>query len=88
MKLLFTGASGFLGQNVKPLLEKKYLVKTIGLTELDDFKTDLSKEIPEIPENFDVVFHAAGKAHTVPNSEEENKVFSRFLYQFSPAQCL
>jgi len=87
LKLLFTGASGFLGQNVKPLLEKKYEVKTMGLTEIDDFKTDLSKEIPEIPETFDIVFHAAGKAHTVPNSDEEKKIFFNVNYQGTVNLC-
>lgn len=87
MKLLFTGASGFLGQNVKPLLEKKYVVKTMGLTEVDNFKTDLSKEIPVLTEKFDVVFHAAGKAHTVPNSEEEKEAFFDVNYQGTVNLC-
>ena len=87
MKLLFTGASGFLGQNVKPLLEKKYDVKTMGLTETDDFKIDLSKEVPELTETFDIVFHAAGKAHSIPNSPEENKVFFDVNYQGTVNLC-
>jgi nucleoside-diphosphate-sugar epimerase len=87
MKLLFSGASGFLGQNVKPLLENVYELQTMGLTEADNYKVDLSKEIPEIMENFDVVFHAAGKAHTVPNSEEENKVFFDVNYQGTVNLC-
>lgn len=87
MKLLFTGASGFLGQNVKPLLEKKYEVKTMGLTEVDDFKTDLSTEIPELTETFDIVFHAAGKAHSIPNSQEEDKVFFDVNYQGTVNLC-
>lgn len=87
MKILFTGASGFLGKNVKPLLEKKYDVKTMGLTEADNFRTDLSKEIPELTESFDIVFHAAGKAHTVPNSDEEKKVFFDVNYQGTVNLC-
>ncbi len=87
IKLLFTGASGFLGQNVKPLLQEKYEVKTMGLTETDNFKTDLSKEIPEIPESFDIVFHAAGKAHTVPNNDAEKKVFFDVNYQGTVNLC-
>lgn len=87
MKLLFTGASGFLGQNVKPLLEKKYEVKTMGLTDEDNFKTDLSKEVPVLNECFDVVFHAAGKAHTIPNSTEQNKAFFDVNYQGTVNLC-
>lgn len=87
MKLLFTGASGFLGQNVKPLLQKMYEVQTMGLTDADHIQVDLSKEIPTITESFDVVFHAAGKAHTVPNSEEEKKVFFDVNFQGTVNLC-
>ncbi len=87
MKLLFTGASGFLGQNVKPLLENTYKVKTMGLTETDNFNTDLSKEIPKLTENFDIVFHAAGKAHGIPNSAAEEKVFFDVNYQGTVNLC-
>ncbi|MFV0220632.1 NAD-dependent epimerase/dehydratase family protein [Empedobacter falsenii] len=87
MKLLFTGASGFLGQNVKPLLENIYEVNTMGLTDIDHFRADLSKEIPNLPENFDIVFHAAGKAHSIPNSTEEEKVFFNVNYQGTVNLC-
>lgn len=87
MKLLFTGASGFLGQNIKPLLENIYVVKTVGLTEADNFYTDLSKEIPKLNENFDVVFHAAGKAHGIPNSVAEEKVFFDVNFQGTVNLC-
>lgn len=87
MKLLFTGASGFLGQNVKPLLEKIYEVKTMGLTEADNFNTDLSREIPELTENFDFVFHAAGKAHSVPKTDDEIKSFYDVNFQGTANLC-
>lgn len=74
-KLLFTGASGFLGYNIRPLLEKHYDVHTIGLTDEDDIKVNLAKETPQINTHYDVVLHAAGKAHTVPKTEEEKQVF-------------
>src|SRR5690606_26579440 len=87
MKLLFTGASGFLGQNVKPLLEKKYEVQTMGLSGTDNFKVDLSKETPTLSGAFDIVFHAAGKAHTTPNSAAEEKVFFDVNYQGTVNLC-
>lgn len=74
-KLLFTGASGFLGYNIKPILEKSYNVHTIGLTDNDDIKTNMAKEVPPINTHYDVVLHAAGKAHTVPKTDEEKQVF-------------
>lgn len=74
-KLLFTGASGFLGYNIRPILEKSYDVHTIGLTDDDEIKINMAKEVPPINTHYDVVLHAAGKAHTVPKTEEEKQVF-------------
>lgn len=74
-KLLFTGASGFLGYNIRPILEKSYDVHTIGLTDDDDIKVNMAKEVPPINTHYDVVLHAAGKAHTVPKTEAEKQVF-------------
>lgn len=74
--LLFTGASGFLGTNITPLLDTEYSIKTMGLLDNDDFKVNLATTIPDLyGENFDVVLHAAGKAHSVPKTEEEKQVF-------------
>lgn len=75
MKLLFTGASGFLGNNIRPLLEKTYDVTTVGLLPQDDYMVNIAKEVPELHERYDIVLHAAGKAHSVPKTEAEKKVF-------------
>ncbi|MDD2504224.1 MAG: NAD-dependent epimerase/dehydratase family protein [Clostridia bacterium] len=74
-KLLFTGGTGFLGRNVKPLLEQKYEVTTIGITNQDEIKSNLADEIPMLIDSYDVVLHAAGKAHMIPHTEAEKKVF-------------
>ncbi|WP_418696780.1 NAD-dependent epimerase/dehydratase family protein [Bacteroides sp.] len=75
MKLLFTGASGFLGNNIRPFLEKTYEVTTVGLLPQDDYTVNIAKEIPELRERYNVVLHAAGKAHSVPKTEAEKQVF-------------
>lgn len=75
MELLFTGASGFLGNNVRPLLEGMYDVTTVGLLPQDDYTVNIAKEIPDLRERYDVVLHAAGKAHSVPKTEAEKQVF-------------
>lgn len=75
MKLLFTGASGFLGRNIYQLLEKTYVIKTVGLTSQDDYKIDIARNIPVFTEVFDVVLHAAGKAHSIPKTGEEKQLF-------------
>lgn len=75
-KLLFTGASGFLGDNIYPALSKIYSIETLGLSDEDTYKIDLSSKIPELDYNYEVVLHAAGKAHSNPKtSEEENQFF-------------
>lgn len=86
-KLLFTGASGFLGCNIRPILEKYYDVHTIGLTDDDDIKINMAKEVPPINTHYDVVLHAAGKAHTVPKTEAEKQVFFDVNYQGTVNLC-
>ena len=75
MKLLFTGASGFLGNNIYPLLEEKYVIETVGITSKDNYNVNLAWEIPNLTGTFDVVLHAAGKAHTIPENEQEKQLF-------------
>lgn len=74
-KLLFTGGTGFLGKNVMPILSKQYEVTTCGITPDDMVKANLAKEVPILPEQYDVVLHACGKAHVVPKTEVEKKAF-------------
>lgn len=75
MKLLFTGASGFLGHNVRPILAQKYEITTIGLTKEDTYTVNMAQEIPSLTEPYDVILHAAGKAHVIPKTEAEKKAF-------------
>lgn len=81
MKLLFTGSSGFLGQNIIPLLNNYYEITTLGLSSNDDYKVNLSKDIPTFIEKFDLVLHAAGKAHVTPTTEKEKNLFFNINYQ-------
>ena len=86
-KLLFTGASGFLGYNIRPILEKSYDVHTIGLTDDDDIKINMAKEVPPINTHYDVVLHACGKAHVVPKTEAEKQAFFDVNYQGTVNLC-
>lgn len=86
-KLLFTGASGFLGSNIRPILEKDYTIHTIGLTDDDDIKVNMAEEVPLVNTRYDVVLHAAGKAHTVPNTDAEKQVFYDVNYQGTINLC-
>ena len=62
-KLLFTGASGFLGYNIRPILEKNYDVHTIGLTDGDDIKFNIAKGVPPINTHYDVVLEFTDEAY-------------------------
>lgn len=75
MKLLFTGASGFLGNNVCPLLKEMYDITTVGLLPQDTYTVNIAKDVPELHEHYDIVLHAAGKAHSVPKTKAEEQVF-------------
>ena len=74
-RLLFTGASGFLGNNILSLLKEQYEVDTVGLTDMDDIKINMAEKAPRLNTTYDVVLHAAGKVHTVPRTKEEEQVF-------------
>jgi len=86
-KLLFTGGTGFLGKNVMPILTKQYEVTTCGITPEDMIKANLAKEVPNLPERYDVVLHACGKAHVVPKTEAEKQAFYDVNYQGTVNLC-
>ncbi len=86
-KLLFTGGTGFLGKNVMPLLKQQYEVTTCGITPDDMIKANLAKEAPKLPERYDVVLHACGKAHIVPKTETEKQAFYDVNYQGTINLC-
>lgn len=73
--LLFTGASGFLGSNVLPLLKDNYEVDTLALDENATYNINLVTDDIKLNKKYDIVLHAAGKAHVVPRSPEEEKLF-------------
>lgn len=85
--LLFTGGTGFLGYNCRPILNNNYRVTTCGITEADDIKANLAEEVPVLPNHFDVVLHACGKAHVVPKTEKEKQQFYDINYQGTVNLC-
>lgn len=60
MKILVTGATGFVGENLKPYLkEKGHTIYTLGRADKYTWKDLSAKNIPEV----DAIIHLAGKAH-------------------------
>jgi nucleoside-diphosphate-sugar epimerase len=73
MKILITGTTGFLG---KELVNQLYSSSIFKLNrKVGDFHYDLSNSIPSFQNSFDLVLHNAGKAHIVPNVNEEKEEF-------------
>lgn len=72
MKILLTGASGFLGKYILDELQSDTIV-TIGRNNATII-CDLSKEVPHLA-GIELVIHAAGKAHLVPKTKKESDEF-------------
>lgn len=85
--LLFTGGTGFLGQNARPILDKIYDVTTCGITPADQIKGNLAIEAPKLDQHYDVVLHACGKAHVVPKTEAEKQAFYDVNYKGTIHLC-
>ena len=75
-KILITGGTGFLGKHiVKGLHYRGCTASSLGRAIDNDIVVDLAYEIPGILMHFDIVVHAAGKAHMTPVTEKENELF-------------
>lgn len=68
-KILLTGANGFLGSFIMKEFEN-YNIKGLSRGH-SDINVDLSKLSPVFNDSFDLVIHAAGKAHFLPTNSSE-----------------
>jgi len=87
MELLFTGGSGFLGQSIIPLLKKNFTVTSVGIGTSDNVQVDLSQKVPVLSGKYNVVLHAAGKAHVVPQNLKESYSFFAINTQGTKNLC-
>jgi nucleoside-diphosphate-sugar epimerase len=69
---LVTGASGFLGRQIVNLLPYDHIITLSRKNSI--LNIDLNLVIPEI-DPVDIVIHCAGKAHSIPNTQEEKDEF-------------
>ena len=74
MNILLTGANGFLGKIIKEEFSKAHNVFDLSRT-VGNYKVFLEKETPFFKEKFEIIIHAAGKAHSLPKIEFERKQF-------------
>ena len=86
--LLFTGASGFLGSNILPFLTERYLVDTLDFSNSSTYTINLVEQVPVLNKKYDIVLHAAGKAHSVPKSKIEEQYFYDVNYQGTKNLCV
>jgi nucleoside-diphosphate-sugar epimerase len=70
LKILLTGSNGFLGSILYSLLSKKNKIYTLA-TKKANFNYNLFISTPVFNIPFDLVIHAAGKAHIIPSNEHE-----------------
>ena len=76
-RVLITGSSGFLGKYISDTFTNLgYDVKTVGRRPINHYQLDLAKKVVNLNnEIYDIVIHCAGKAHSVPKSEQDKKEF-------------
>lgn len=74
MNLLLTGSTGFLGKTIKKELFSRYRISCLSRTG-GNYAITLETGIPVFNERYDLVIHAAGKAHSMPKTESEKKEF-------------
>lgn len=86
-ELLFTGASGFLGSSILPLLRSNYDVDTLALDETATYNINLVTDEIHLSHGYDIVLHAAGKAHVVPRTDAEIKLFYDINFEGTKKVC-
>lgn len=73
MEILITGSTGFLGKIIHNNLNL-FKIETLSRSNAT-YNLDLMNEIPKFINSFDLIIHAAGKAHTIPKSKEDLDAF-------------
>jgi nucleoside-diphosphate-sugar epimerase len=74
MEILVTGANGFLGKSIVNELSKDNTLFSLSRTSRD-YAVSLDVDIPHFNQKFDLVIHAAGKAHSIPKDSLDRKQF-------------
>ena len=74
MKILLTGANGFLGDQIFNYGSRKNSIDTLSRDQNATFCKDISKSF-KLSDTYDLVIHAAGKAHLIPKSTEDYDSF-------------
>lgn len=73
MNILITGSNGFLGKSFVNL-RNQYNCFTLNRSN-SDYNCNLVVDVPKFKTSFDLVIHAAGKAHMITNSKFDLQLF-------------
>lgn len=71
-----------------PTLTERYKVTTLGNLPIDNIDVNLAQEVPVLPHRYDIVLHAAGKAHVVPKTPAEEQSFYDINYEGTKNLCI
>jgi nucleoside-diphosphate-sugar epimerase len=74
MICLLTGGTGFLGYFISKAISESNILVTLSRN-IGQYSICLEQKVPVFFEKFDLVIHAAGKAHTVPKTSLEKQAF-------------
>jgi nucleoside-diphosphate-sugar epimerase len=74
MTVLLTGSNGFLGSTIINVLKNEHKVVTLDRS-TGEYQISLDKNVPKFKEEFNLIIHCAGKAHSLPKSEIEKKQY-------------
>lgn len=88
MDLLLTGASGFLGY----ILRDSLMLAGLNVISAGRSNCDITINLPSkidipISRSFDMVIHAAGKAHSIPKNKEEAAIFYAVNFEGTKNLC-
>ena len=82
MKILIFGGNGFIGSYLKSFFSnvKKNVVLSVGISDLNEFKVDLTKQSIKINDHFDLIIVCSGIAHNPKHVNNFDKnIISRDL---------
>lgn len=74
MICLLTGCTGFLGYFISKAISENNLLVTLSRN-IGQYSICLDQKVPVFSEKFDLVIHAAGKAHSTPKTSLEKHAF-------------
>lgn len=89
IRYILTGGTGYLGKIIATSLQKDHEIALLGRSPNSDLIVESIAKPFALPpvSQYDIVIHAAGKAHVVPRSESERKEFFEVNFDGTKHLC-